>query len=289
MAQKKTVGETEFPAQDEVRTENLPSVAAQKTGTALDVVDLGEDEGVGLEDVGMDEQRIPFFRILQTNSPQVNPGEAAYIPEAKAGMIMNTATGQLYEEFDFVPVYRDHNYVEYTPRDQGGGFVGIWPVDDPRLAKLKAEQSRFGRLTTPDGTELTETFYLYSLIEASDGVIVRGMLGFASTQIKKYQGLLSRLNTITYPGPDGKPRKPALYSHRAHAGKPVLEKNKKGTFFGWKLGLKQEPPIRSLIPQSDPLLVLAREFHALIKAGTVQAAYEAAGADDDKKDEEIPY
>lgn len=273
------------------------ATTAPQGGTALATVDFGDDEGAGLENVGLDEQRIPIYRILHYSCPQIEVGNALYDPLAKPGMILNTATGQLYQEFDFVPVYRDHQFIEWTPVDSGGGFVGVWALDDPRLAKLKAEQGKFGALKTADGTEVVDTFYLYGLLTnlvCADGTtdegVYRGLLTFSSTRIKYYQALMSRLNTISYPGPNGKVLKPALWSHLLHVGsKP--DRNKAGAFFGWKLGLKQEPPIKSLIPRTDPLNAMAKEFHDLIKAGTVQAAYDAGAAEGaaPADGEEIPF
>lgn len=278
------------------RKEEDPKDLAPAQGTALEVYDYGDDAGAGMEDVGKDEYLIPFFRILQALSPQCKPPAQGGVEGARPGMIINTATGELFPGEPgilFIPVHRDHNYVQYTPRDAGGGFIGIKPVDDELVLSLRGEQGNFGKLQVSDGTELTETFYLYGIAVPDDGMEQRGMVAFASSSIKKYKSFVTRVMGITYrinrgneSNPNWQQITPPLWAHRWILG-TQYEKNKKGEFYNWRLTLAEEPPIKSRLRLNDPLYVQGREFYELIKGGRMRADYKQAQPDAEGGD--VPF
>lgn len=130
-----------------VDTSQLP-VTASAGGGALAVIDYGEDAGRGMEGLSRDEVKIGMLRILQSNSPQVKPPTAGGLAGAAMGMIFNTATKDMWDGEKgvlVVPVERDHNVVEYVPRDNGGGFVGIREPDDELFWLLRALHGQFGK------------------------------------------------------------------------------------------------------------------------------------------------
>ena len=130
-----------------VDTSKLPATASASSG-ALAVVDYGDDAGRGLEGLGREEVKIGMLRILQSNSPQVKPPTAGGIDGARMGMIFNTATKDMWDGergLLVVPVERDHNVVEYIPRDAGGGFVGIREPNDDLFWLLRALHGQFGK------------------------------------------------------------------------------------------------------------------------------------------------
>jgi hypothetical protein len=284
--------------------------ATQAPGSALTVVNFGDDAGAGMENVSRDEYRIPLVRILQANSPQVEEGPGRVVG-AKAGDLFNTGTGEIIDGakgLEFVPWHRDHNYVEWTPRSiGGGGFVAIHPVDDPRILELKAQQGKFGKLwtgtkrnndgTPADGTEIGESFYLYGFLiqEGSPQPVV---IAFTSTQIRKYQGFMGRYMGLKYrqkvKGTEDQYTEvtPPLWAHRWFV-QTVPESNKKGKFFGWRITLagkkpdgSEDAPVRSLIPMSDPLYAAAKEMWRQAAAGVAKADMSKAGADGPATDED---
>lgn len=270
----------------------------KRPSTELTVIDYGGDEGLGLENVTTDEFRIPILRILQALSPQCKPVNQGGIDGARPGMILNTSTGEVMDGetgFEFVPVKRDHNFVEYVPRDAGGGFVAIRPVKDEEVQILRSEQGQFGKLQVPGGTELTETRYLYGLMVLSDGDIQRGVVTFSSSQIKKYQAFMNREVGITYRVNEGTEEDPhwriihpPLWAHRWRVS-TTYERNKKGEFYNWKLQLVAEPPIKARLRTDDPVYVQAREMFEMVRAGRARAAYEKdVSAGTVGADEEVP-
>lgn len=264
----------------------------QAPGTALATMDYGTDAGAGMENVTADELAIPFFRMLQGLSPQVNPAEAKYIEGAKQGEILNTATGEHFPVMDFVAVHRDHNFGEYTPREQGGGFIGIKAPDDPEVLSLRAKQGKFGKLITARDTHLVETFSLFG-IAVIGGRASRGVISFASTAIKAYTGFITQVSGIEYPNSKGDLQRPPLWAHRWRiSSKP--DKNKKGSFFSWKIEPAeprvdgQFPFIKSRMNPDAGLYIAGKEFYEMIKAGKVTVKREDAAVDEDA-DKDIPF
>jgi len=73
--------------------------AKQETSLALSeemMSVLDEHEGQGL-DYDTADLQIPFIRVIQAMSPQVNKRDPAYIDGASVGDIFNTVTGRYWE------------------------------------------------------------------------------------------------------------------------------------------------------------------------------------------------
>lgn len=284
----------------------LPAATGAAVPAALD--DYAEYAGVGLENIGRDEMLIPFFRILQSNSPQCDPENGAYIQGAVQGMIINTATNQLYNGktgFTLIPCYRDHNFVEFVPRTAGGGFVGLHAPDEDIIARLRREQGEFGKLkldpTNEQSNEITETFYLYGLVLIDGEDPVRGVIGFASTQIKAYKSMMTHANGILLRLPNRAPIPFPLFAHR-WLFKTVSQQNKKGKFYGWSIGLVGGAPLAARLSPKDPLFQAGADFNKLIASGAVKADYERGDVGDEGEggggssggggapdDEEMPF
>ena len=292
------------PPADDAAT-NLPSVAG---GRALAVVEIDEeDRGAGLKNIKDDERKIPFLRILQSNSPECEEGGVKYLPGAKAGLLINTATKQLYSSLIMVPCARDHKYIEYVPRAQGSGFVGIRKPDDETVLMLRAQQGKFGKLSfnvtkrndkgeALDGTEIVESYEIYAiLIDPETGSKFRAVIPFQSTQIGKYQVLVDRADNFEYAVAGvPEPVKPAFFSHKwlLAVGN---EKNKKGSFKGYVISLfakkpdgSEAPTIESFIKKSDPLFAMAKAFGKFVEAGQAEVDYATAAPPEDvKKEDEV--
>lgn len=308
----KTHEKPSAPAGQQQPEAQLP--AERKTGTDLAEYDFGDDAGKGLQDIDRSETRIPFIFILASNSPQVKPPAQGGIQGAQQGMIMNGGTGELFDVskapngLKFLPCYRDHNFVEFVPKNLGGGFVAVHKPDDVMILQLQAKQGNFGRLSRNctkrdpqglplDGTEISETFYLYGLLVDDFGSTSQVIVPFKSTQIKKYQNFIQRTKTWKYKDPrstDEAPRPPIvppIWAHFLRLG-TTPEKNKKGEFWGWTLGLWErnddgtEKPYReSINKKGSPLYEEAAEFNRMLESGEAKANYESDKGGDGEADE----
>lgn len=303
-------------AKDQVKeTEQLPAVQAQ-AGAVTVVEDFGDDAGGGLQNIDVSERRIPFINILDAKSPQCKRVSEGGVAGAMAGMFINTATNGLMDGelgFWFIAAKRDHYWLEFTPRNLGGGLVAVINVTDTkamqRINALKEKQGKFVRLftgtkrnpdgTPVDGTEIGETFSLsgYVLPVPSKDWIGKmptlemlaeafpAIVGFKSTQIKKYQMLVERAANFKYDTAKGK-QNPPLWAH-AWLVRSVGEKNKKGDYYGYRITLAALNPDgsemdkrQSLLLSNNPVYQAGKKLCADLESGAVKADYESANAAD---------
>jgi len=255
------------------------AIVKKKPAGALAVHDYGEDAGAGFEQTSAADYAIPFLSVLQTNSPQVEKGSGAQIDGAEAGNLFNTVSQECYDGdkgLVFIPCDTAHQYVEWKPRDSGGGFVGVFPPDSDMVTLAKEQSVSFGKLKTDEGNDLIETFYMYGLLlrdfDATDFEMV--MIPFSSTKIKKYRQIMYRMRTL-----QGVP----LFANRLLITS-VPEKNNKGSFWNFKIEPAGEDQASSLLPpmigdEQNPLMVAAKAFRDQVRSGQAKAAYDSAGAE----------
>ena len=97
-------------------TQQSPA-AAHHLGFLNDVAGMGNDA------VSVEERAVPYLRILQPLSPQVDKGENEYVEGAEPGMFLNTVTNRVYgAEISLIPIYFKSIWLEWKP--ERGGLVG---------------------------------------------------------------------------------------------------------------------------------------------------------------------
>jgi len=284
------------------KSEKITAAPAEETalttppaGSPPVASEYGDDAGLGAENFTSAELLIPFFRILQGLSPQLDESAPEYVEGARQGMILNTATGALYDGkigVGFVPCYREHRYLEWVPREAGGGLVGVWEVSDARLAALKKEHGSYGKLPLASGNQLVETFSLFGVFTHLTGVaggapavdesqpFTRGVISFSSTGIKSYKKMSTRLNELV-----GVPARAPLFAWNWVMG-TVMEQNTKGKFYSWRPGLLGGSPTAAQLRPTAPLYRTARDFYLSLRDGAARADYAGSTGDGD---EEIPF
>jgi hypothetical protein len=133
--------------------------------------------------------------VLQGKSPQVEEGNPKQLPGAKAGSFMNTVTQELFDGkkgIVVVPIHSIHQYLEWIPRDDGGGLVNVYDWQAPEvLAVLKKAAKRFGKHKINDNNDLQESFNVFMLHLRDDGTRQPIVMGFASSQIGAYQAWMT--------------------------------------------------------------------------------------------------
>ncbi len=245
--------------------------------------------GAGFENQTSDDYSIPFISILQALSPQVAENAAL-----RQGMLINTVTGEIFDGtkgIAYVPATTQHLFVEWKPRDQGGGFVAVHqPGSDVVKASQANAQERgasFGDFKTAPydktSNELIETFYVYGVAIADDGSSIEAVLAFTSMKIKKYKGWQTKAKTIQIALPDGRRIPAPLFAHRYRL-KTVQEKNTKGSFYNWDISFDGENALACRLPVTDATFQQAVTIKKMIEQGTARAAHESqapgAGSDD---------
>lgn len=257
------------------------SVAKKEAAsTDLALMDFGDDIGAGFENQTSADFSIPFLGVLQAMSPQVRDPDDGGIEGARAGMILNTATEEVFggkEGMEFVPALTEHVFVEWVPREKGGGIVARHTADSPVVAKAKAQRGSFGKLQTEQGNDLVETFYMYGVTAFDGEPKEMAVIAFTSTKIKSYRAFNNKVGAFQIKRPDGTKFKPPLFSHVVQLT-TVKEKNAKGEFYNIKLSPAKGEVKSSLIGRDDPRYQAAKEFKELIESGKATAAYESQDA-----------
>lgn len=243
--------------------------------TAVAASSYAADAGAGFEEMDSSFFLMPFVGIIQKMSPQVDT------LGAKAGQIFNTATQDLYDgEGDsagivFIPVHTEHKFVEWVPREKGGGFVAAYKPDSAEVLKAKAEAGAdFGKLSIGDN-QLVETFYVYGIRLDSDGNTFPEVLAFSSTQIRAFKTWMTKARGIKLRDDQNRPFPAPLFAHRYRLT-TQLQKNTKGTWHGWAVNWDGTDPISARIAADDPLYQEARKLRELVVSGTARADVQRA-------------
>lgn len=243
--------------------------AVAETKSNLPAVhDYGDYAGAGFEQQDRSDYSIPFLGVLQGLSPELET-----IESAKPGYILNKVTQEVFSSKDglgFVPCYTQHVFVEWVPRDAGGGIVGTHELDSAVVAQARAN-AKVGKFVMENGNELVETFYVYGIIVDGDNTS-HGVIAFTSTKIKKYKAWMTKARTIQMRLPDGRKINPPLFAHRYRL-KTVKEKNAKGEFYNWEVTFDGDKAEECRLAPNDPVFQEAAQCMDLIKSGAAKADY----------------
>ena len=256
------------------------------------VFDYSDIEETGFENQTQEDRSTPYLGVLQQNSPQCRDPEDGGIEGAKAGMFYNSATNELYEGRSegvvIVPAYTEHVYVEYRPRESGGGFVGSHAADSDVVRLARSNAVTFNRLNV-DGNDLTEQFNVYAVLTEGGEVLGGIVIPFTSTKIKAYKKWNTRVSTLLLPRADGKRAVPPLFSHLVRI-RSVPEENQHGKFFGVSLAPAVDGDIKaSLIGQHDDRFIFAQALMQSVSSGHLKAATPATDGDSEAVVGETPF
>ena len=234
------------------------------------------------------ELQIPFIRIAQAMSPQLNKKKPEYIEGCSQGDIYNTVTGQYWdgeEGIVIIPCFQTTKYLEFIPRDQGGGFKGEIPVNNPIITKAKREGSKE---ILPNGNELVKSDQHYCLVVEEDGSFQPAVVDMKSSQLKISRRWKTQITIQKVKHPKtGELVRPAVYATMWRLT-TTEESNEQGTWNNYTI-LKE-----ALVSNRD-LLMEAKAFKESIMAGEVKAAadpdHTSTGSSDVDVDEdnEIPF
>lgn len=238
----------------------LPTKAEEKANLPV-VHDYGDYSGAGFEGTTREDFAIPFLAVMQSNSPLVTAEDS----EFRAGMIYNTATEagiKGSEGIDFIPVARERKFVEWIPREKGGGIAEVYDPEDPFVEKTLAANPGYGKKPLPNGNELVDTYYLYGIILGDSGSMDPAMIAFSSTKIQPYKSLMTKAKGAMLTTTGGRKVRPPLFGLLYHLS-TVKQKNTKGEFYNWKIDFAKKTVAESALPpRSDEFLAAAALYEA---------------------------
>ena len=260
------------------------AVAVKAQSTAVVVAEEFEAfAALGMDQVRSEDMSIPFLRILAQLSPQVNKRDGAYVDGAEAGMLYNTVANEAYDGEKgvlVIPCYYNRRYVEWKPREKGGGYVNSYDVDD-KIVNTTYRDDR-GNDVLPNGNLLTNTAQFFVLLLSEDGMPQRCLITMTSTQLKKARKWVTQMQSRTAMGKNGMFVLPMM--SQVYRLRTVEERNDKGSWFGWEISHE-----RSLdLADEKPLFDLGVSFSKSVRAGEVKVkedqGTESFGSSDNETD-----
>lgn len=226
--------------------------------------DVVADSGIGFENVTTKDIAIPYYGILQALSPQVKKGPKR-IDGAEEGFLFNTVSQQFIDGekgIIVIPCAFLKAWVEWVPRDKGGGFVKQHLTEDI-MKETRPTENEDGKISMllPNGNNIVDTAYHYVMRVHDNGALERAIISMTSTQLKKSRRWLAVQMNIQIPV-NGKMINPPPFSHTYHLT-TIGETKNDNSWFGWNIGSPK------FITEIE-LYRKARAFAMDIRAGQVE-------------------
>jgi len=236
------MAQTKIEKVEKVLQETKAVAKAAKLDLAVLAGDSKDASGFGNLDMSRDVM-IPYINILQTTSPQLNPSKAEYVESAKVGQFYNTVSQEVSASLNVIPVLYQLKYVEWKPRETGGGLVEMHDADSGILGKTNRDKMTF-KDVLPSGNYIATTAYHYVMVQGTDGNWSQAVISMTSTQLKKSRRWNSLMLTQKVEGPSGSftpPTYAIIYKLST-----VSESNDRGSWFGYqveKVGMVEDASI----------------------------------------------
>jgi hypothetical protein len=201
--------------------------------------------GRGSENVGTDDVVIPRLEVVQALSPQVKEGDPKFNDDARAGMLVNSVTGQLYgREVFVVPVIYTKQWLVWMARKDKagnplpGGFFGAYNSPEEAQVRVEAEGGAAKYIESIDTPQ-----HLCLIVDGNTGKFDEIMVSMPRTKAK-----ISRAwnSMVKMAGGD-------RFS-RVYRVATSLEKNQRGDFYNF-----------AIAPAGFPALPLYRAAESLYK------------------------
>ena len=248
--------------------------------TAGEVLVLDDDllsGGTGLEDTDSGDYAMPFVRVLQSGSPQLKKNHAKYIEGASQGMLFNTVSNAVYDGDEgilVIPCAYTKKYIEWVPRDAGGGIVNSEHTVDILKSATQNEKKKY---LLANGNEVQETAQYFAIIVNNEEEPEEALLSFTSSQLSFSRRWNSMLKTSRVKNSAGDMVLAPMFAN-VYRIKTVEQSNDLGSWYGFTVEKEKPTPIE--------LARLARDFMTAARSGNVQVKQEGAV---DEESGDIPF
>lgn len=255
-----------------------------KGGTDLVADGVEDDEffagaGEGLEDFSQSDFLIPYVRIIQALSKELQKNHAKFVEGAEQSDFINSATRKLWKSSGFlvVPVAFGHRYMAWRPNNAGPAYdMGDDPTKFNAITPKPEGDKEAGKRFDEAGNELTDSLqYFTILVDQETGEWEAAVLNFGGSQARKGRGWATTINNRMERRPGtNQPIRPAMwfYSYRITS---VPESNDKGSWYGFSIA--EGPKVKDL-PNGREIFQAAAALRQRVAAGEVKAA-----VDDDRE------
>jgi len=239
-------------------------VAPKATTDVVTFDDTLLSEGTGLEETTVEDFAIPFIRVLQPMSPQLNKASGSYVEGASAGDLYNTVTNSVYsgdKGIVLVPSAYIKKYIEWVPREKGGGLVNA-NHDISILSECKKDpESR--RYYTKDGNEIVETAQFYVLV--LDPEPQQAVIAFTSTQLSVARKWLTMMRMARVQNSQGQHVEAPMFAY-TYRLTTTSQSNDKGTWNSFSISQEGQTSLADA--------QIAKTFMTAARSGEVEVKEE---------------
>ena len=241
----------------------------------LDEITASAGEGTTFDS---SEMQIPFIRIIQALSPQVNKKDPAFIDGADQGDAFNTVTSEFWtgeEGLLVIPCYQETKFIEFVPRESGGGFMGELEPNNPDIQNTERKGAKE---ILPNGNELVKSDQHYCLVVGDGGMVQPAIVDMKSSQLKVSRRWKTQIamQKIRHPKTDAL-LTPAVYATMWRLN-TLQESNDQGTWYNWSV-------TKHGLVQTKEILSEAKLFREQVMKGAVKAVDETEPLEKD----EVPF
>ena len=244
--------------------QNVAKKESKLPTISLETMEMDASSGLG--NICSDDLATPRVKVLMQLSPELEE-----IENAKAGMIFNTVTNDLYDGskgIRVLPCAYQRQYVEWADRGQGSGApINVFDASSDILTKTTRDDNNKDRLENGNYVETCGNHYV--LLITDDGDATPALITMKATQLKKSRKWNSMLLNLKLKGKNGLFTPPS-YSHYYNL-KTVKEGNDKGNWYGWEIS-------REDTLQDANLYSMAKTFAESVSKGEVKVKYEQEAA-----------
>jgi hypothetical protein len=229
------------PAKKPVPVQQKKDAIVKAQPTSLAKINFAEDEG-GFAGMSADDLTIPRISLLQSGSPQVDKtkkSEGKLIAGAEAGdfcdTVENSVVAKSEDGFLLIPVIGRKTYIEWIPKNNGGGFVADHGPDDIILQEAEKDEDT-GKYYNKKGNEIVLTYeYHCCILDKNQSNPRHAVISLAGTQVAKAKRMNTVIQNLIRKTEEGRSFNPApFYSYFHVTSAP--QQNKKGqTWMGWNI------------------------------------------------------
>jgi hypothetical protein len=254
----------------DTKTTGGTDIATSSGGGALATADdfLTQGGDTGLEDFSQGDFLVPYVRIVQALSKELQRGHAKYLEDAQNGDFINSATRKVMageKGFLAIPIHYAKRYQAWKPNN--GGPAADYGSDSTVYDSLTPNDK--GKRIDSLGNEVTETAqYFILIVDKETGDFEMAVLSFGGSQMKKSRQWNSLIASRRERKADGSSVIPAMFFYSYHIT-AVPESNDQGQWYGFSI--KEGPKVPEL-PRAMEIFQFAKDTREQITAGAIKAA-----------------
>ncbi len=203
-----------------------------KTEATLPSIIGGNGPAAGFEETDSSSYAIPFLRILQKLSPEVDKDDPAYVKGAKPGMIYHTIRKEAYTTAEVIPCFYRKTFIEWVLRENGGGFRGEHELSVGREMLNQCERNDKGQFIMSNGNQLAETANHYVLFKVDEDIWEPVLVSMSSSQLKSSRTWMSQLRGQSIVLDGKRYGNLNMEAYQWNLGTELLQ-NDKGKWYGW--------------------------------------------------------